>query len=334
MRSPVRDLNRSVYAAVQRGFALGAVTAILTITGCGKRSDSQQVEPSGTPADDRSSCPERPSKQVTASAPELATPFSRAHQRSKMAKEWSEDDWRSVLECPDGATPSKESDGSTLTGSCRDADSRAQGWKAEVSPFGSPMLVEQWRDGKRHGLSVYYEPDMFSSTVGSPMIVTHYREGAAHGPHYLFTEGRLRIEGVHEAGARSGCAYEWHASGKLSARGAFSSGRRDGVWETWHPDGTPQARARFSAGAIGKLERFENGKWQPASAPPENLCSQFAKLTLGGVVSFDGELHYSVLAELADYRDSCMLHMTKLEAECILCAGSEQERARCSAATR
>lgn len=225
-------------------------------------------------------------------------------------------------------TVSIEPNGPYLMGRCLDSQGLSQGWSAEVGPFGSPNMVEKWRDGKRDGISIFYSSDMFSAAVGEPQHVAYYRDGIAQGPDYLFLEGVLRLDMSRDSGERHGCYYEWHASGEMNSRGRLAHGQRAGLWETWDVAGTPRARAWFSSGRLNRLERFRDGKWQKVSPPAADSCSRFADSVLKSVPWYR-ESDGLDPEELGDSRDSCLLHLTETQLECFFGANSEQDKARC-----
>lgn len=103
---------------------------------------------------------------------------------------------------------------------------------------------EQIRNGKRHGVSVYW-------FANGDRDEKHYENGVLHGPCLgWYSDGSKRKAGLYQLGVPYGLWTEWHPDGSKQKAGLYQMGVPDGLWTEWYPDGMVRVIREYGEGQL------------------------------------------------------------------------------------
>ncbi len=124
--------------------------------------------------------------------------------------------------------------------------------KWEYFSKGKPTLVENFKEGKKHGMKISYNKD------GIVMEEIPYVDDKIHGTaKYYLGDGKLYYTVEYVKGLKEGKYVAYDGSDKIVETGSHKNDKREGDWITYDEKGEVIETLVFSAGVLQNAEEIQ-----------------------------------------------------------------------------
>ena len=145
---------------------------------------------------------------------------------------------------------------------------------------GNVKSIIEYRNGKEHGMTTYYDKDYGTPTLeimmkngkrngkmtkyffnGNIEIIAYYKEDIQQDIYQEYDfRGNPIVECYYMDGKKTGTYTTYHEKGMIKEKGAFKDDLFDGKWEYFDERGLPVGEGKFDSGAGYLISYDQNGQ--------------------------------------------------------------------------